>query len=176
MRNLVLSVIGDDRPGLVSALSDAVAAHGGNWERSQLAHLAGKFAGIVVVTVASESSDDLVAAVTGLEGLLEVVVHSGGDRDVLGEQWQAVTIGVLGNDRTGIVAELSSALSAGGVTIEKMTTGTREAPMAGGVLFEADFDVRVPPNADLAAIRSDLERLATELLVDLAFDAAPSNS
>ena len=41
MRNLVLSVIGDDRPGLVSALSEAIARSGGNWERSQLAQLAG---------------------------------------------------------------------------------------------------------------------------------------
>ena len=45
MATLVLTVIGDDRAGLVNALAEAVTAHGGNWERSQLAELAGKFAG-----------------------------------------------------------------------------------------------------------------------------------
>ena len=49
MATLVLTVIGDDRAGLVNALADVVTAHGGNWERSQLAELAGKFAGIVLV-------------------------------------------------------------------------------------------------------------------------------
>ena len=49
-----------------------------------------------------------------------------------------------------------------------MTTGTREAPMAGGLLFEAHVVVRVPGGADTAELRADLERLATELLVDIA--------
>lgn len=170
MRNLVLSVIGDDRPGLVSALAGAVAGNGGNWERSQLAQLAGKFAGIVVVSVPQDHSGELIAAVTGLEGLLEVAVHSAGDAAVREGEWSSLTIGVLGNDRPGIVQELSSALSASGVTIERMTTATREAPMAGGVLFEAEMEVLVPPHADPATIRAEVERIAEELLVDLGIE------
>lgn len=170
MRNLVMSVIGDDRPGLVSALSDAVSANGGNWERSRLAQLAGKFAGIVVVAVPQDRSGELIDAVTNLEGLLEVVVHSAGASVARAGDWSSLTIGVLGNDRPGIVHELSAALSASGVTIEKMITGTRDAPMAGGMLFEAQLDVLVPPDADVATIRADLERIADELLVDLGID------
>ncbi|MFM9377113.1 glycine cleavage system protein R [Gordonia sp. VNK21] len=170
MRNLVLSVIGDDRPGLVSALADAVAGQGGNWESSQLARLAGKFAGIVVVAVPQERADDLIAAVTGLAGLLEVQVHPGGGAAVPTEAWRALTIEVLGNDRPGIVHELSAALSRSGASIEKLTTGTRQAPMAGGTLFEARLDVLVPPGTEGATIRADLERIAGELLVDLDID------
>ncbi|MFT4087154.1 MAG: ACT domain-containing protein [Gordonia sp. (in: high G+C Gram-positive bacteria)] len=166
MRTLVLSVIGDDRPGLVSALADAVATHGGNWDRSQLAHLAGKFAGIVVVSVPADDASSLIEAATALDGLLDVVVHEGGV-DVTPGSEESLTIGVLGNDRPGIVQELSSALSENGVSIDRLTTSTREAPMAGGLLFEAEFEVRVPSNADLAVIRTDLERVAAELLVDL---------
>ncbi|MCF8588756.1 glycine cleavage system protein R [Gordonia liuliyuniae] len=168
MRNLVLSVIGDDRPGLVSALADAVAGNGGNWERSQLAQLAGKFAGIVAVAVPAEHADGLIAAVTGLDGLLEVAVHAGGEPPRDGKR-TALTIDVLGNDRPGIVQELSTALSLHDVSIEKLTTRTREAPMAGGMLFEATLDVLVPSGTDLAAVRADVERIAAELLVDLEF-------
>lgn len=167
MRNLVLSVIGDDRPGLVSALAEAVAAQGGNWERSQLAQLAGKFAGIVAVAVPADHAEGLISAVTGLDGLLDVAVHDGDASSSRTDQWSPLSIGVLGNDRPGIVQELSAALSVSGVSIEKMTTGTREAPMAGGMLFEAQFDVLVPPNANPATIRADLEHIAEELLVDL---------
>ena len=42
--NLVLTVIGKDRPGIVELLSQIVAAHEGNWLESRMAHLAGEFA------------------------------------------------------------------------------------------------------------------------------------
>ena len=38
---LVLTFVGDDRPGLVSQISQAVAAHGGTWLESRSARLAG---------------------------------------------------------------------------------------------------------------------------------------
>ena len=60
MTTLVLTLIGDDRPGLVSAVSGPVEACGGTWQRSQLARLAGKFAGSVLVSVPER-------AVAGLE-------------------------------------------------------------------------------------------------------------
>ena len=47
---LVLTVIGRDRPGLVEAIASQIAKHGGNWEESRMAHLAGKFAGILRIT------------------------------------------------------------------------------------------------------------------------------
>jgi len=54
-QHLVLTVIGDDRPGLVEALSHVVAEHHGNWSESRMAHLADKFAGIVTVTVPKDN-------------------------------------------------------------------------------------------------------------------------
>ncbi|MFT4199601.1 glycine cleavage system protein R [Gordonia sp. (in: high G+C Gram-positive bacteria)] len=168
MKHLVLTVIGDDRPGLVSTLADVVAAHGGNWERSQLARLEGKFAGIVAVGVPDDQSDDLLAAARSLDDL-EVSVHSAGASS--GDETAThLTIGVLGNDRPGIVRELSTVLGSHGLNIESITTDTREAPMAGGMLFEANFDVTVPSGTDLVAVRGELERLAAELLVDVGID------
>ena len=171
MPRLVLTVIGDDRAGLVSALADVVTAHDGNWEDSQLAELAGKFAGIVVVGVPAERVDELTAALRGLDGLLEVTSHPGSE-EAPGSGEDAgsrrLTVDLLGNDHPGIVREVSSVLSRHDLSIETMTTGTREAPMAGGLLFEAHVVVRVPADADAGALRADLERLATELLVDIA--------
>ena len=171
MPRLVLTVIGDDRAGLVSALADVVTAHDGNWEDSQLAELAGKFAGIVVVGVPAERVDELTAALGELDGLLEVSAHPGIE-DLAGVSEdpgsRRLTVDLLGNDHPGIVREVSSVLSRHDLSIETMTTGTREAPMAGGLLFEAHVVVRVPAESDTAALRADLERLAAELLVDIA--------
>lgn len=170
MPRLVLTVIGDDRAGLVTALADVVTAHDGNWEDSQLAELAGKFAGIVVVGVPAERVDELTAALRGLDGLLEVTSHPGAESAAghgTGEG-QRLTVDLLGNDHPGIVREVSSVLSQHDLSIETMTTGTREAPMSGGLLFEAHVVVRVPAESDTGALRADLERLAAELLVDIA--------
>ena len=121
MASLVLTVIGDDRPGLVSALSAPIKVHGGSWERSQLSHLAGKFAGIVLVSIPTKSLDALVADLLALgEHGLHVVV----ERTDQPTERESVrfSLELLGADHPGIVAEISAALAANGVSIEELTT------------------------------------------------------
>lgn len=168
MPRLVLTVIGDDRAGLVQALADTVAAHGGNWEQSQLAELAGQFAGIVVVTVPAERAESLRKALDELEGLMEVSAHPGSEESTATDSRPHLRIDLLGSDHPGIVRDVSSALARHGLSIETITTERRDAPMAGGQLFEAHILVRVPSGTDPADVRDDLERVASELFVDLA--------
>ncbi|MBM7505771.1 glycine cleavage system protein R [Agromyces aurantiacus] len=167
MPRLVLTVIGDDRAGLVEALADAVNAHGGNWEQSQMAELAGQFAGIVVVTVPAERADELREALDGLEGLLEVAAHPGSEEPAGADHWRRLRIDLVGSDRPGIVHDVSAVLARHGLSIETITTERRDAPMSGGILFEAHIAVRVPPGGDPADVRQDLEQVASELFVDL---------
>ncbi|CAI9386003.1 glycine cleavage system protein R [Microbacterium sp. T2.11-28] len=166
MAHLVLSVVGDDRTGLVSALADTVAAHGGNWERSELAELAGAFAGIVLVTVPDGRADELTDALQELDGLLRVTTHSGAP--AASPAGRSLTFTVLGNDRPGIVRDVTSAVSAHALSIDGFTSRTLDAPMAGGTLFEATVSVRVPGDQDAAPIVTALERLADEIQVDLS--------
>ena len=79
MTTLVLTVVGDDRAGLVAAVADVVGNHGGNWENSQLAELSGAFAGIIEISVAPERADELREALAVLDGLLTVAVHAGSE-------------------------------------------------------------------------------------------------
>ena len=51
---LVLTVMADDRPGIVERIADAVAAAGGNWLESNMSRLGGKFAGILLVDIAED--------------------------------------------------------------------------------------------------------------------------
>jgi glycine cleavage system regulatory protein len=173
MPRLVLTVIGDDRAGLVEALADVVAAHGGNWEQSQMAELAGQFAGIVVVTVPAEHAASLREALDGLEGLMEVSAHPGNDETSASAAWPHLRLDLIGSDHPGIVRDVSSALARHGLSIESITTERRDAPMAGGQLFEAHILVRVPPGVDPADVRADLELVASELFVDLSVGEAP---
>ncbi len=172
MTPLVLTLIGDDRAGLVSAVAAAVTNHGGNWERSQMAELAGKFAGIVLVTVPDERVDDFTDALQPLRGLLDVTVQRAGDAggsDERGER-RRLTLDLLGTDRPGIVTDISAVLAAHDVNIESLATATREAPMAGGLLFEATAELELAADSDVDSLRTALEQLANELMVDLDLD------
>jgi len=165
MPMLILTVVGDDRAGLVSALAETVSAHGGNWERSELAELDGTFAGVVEVSVPATGLDTLTAALNALDGLLKITTHAGVPYSA--NQWPQLSLTVIGNDRPGIIKEISGALSRHRLNIEHLSSKTTETPMAGGVLFEATVLARVPADADTAAIRADLEQLAAEIQVDL---------
>jgi len=169
---LVLTVIGNDRAGLVKALADVIEQGGGNWERSHLSELAGKFAGIVTVTVPPDRVDALRAALAPLDGLLEVAVHHADadarDAGAAGEEpRRELRIEVLGNDRPGIIGAVSGVLARHHLSVADLASLTRDAPMAGGRLFEASALVTVPAQVDLDALRSDLEQLASEIQVDL---------
>jgi glycine cleavage system regulatory protein len=166
MAYFVLTVLGDDRPGLVSAVATPVNEHGGSWERSQLAQLAGKFAGIVQVSVPEEESDGLVADLLALqEQGLHVLVER---TDVPAEEEVVrYELELVGADRPGIIAEISALLAARRVSIEDLATDLVDAPMAGGRLFEARAVLVAPESASAEGLREALEALADRLMVDV---------
>lgn len=166
MAKFVLTAIGDDRPGLVSALSEVVSDHGGNWLESQMGRLGGKFAGIVLIEDSSDPAGlrERLAAL-GEDGLLDVTVtEAQDDGEPMGPM---LAVHLLGHDRPGIVHEISAALASRGASIEELATSTGPAPMGDGILFEADALVRLADDGGAEAVREALEAVATELMVDL---------
>jgi glycine cleavage system regulatory protein len=167
MTDLIVTLVGSDRPGLVDAVSQAIVAHGGNWLESRMAHLAGKFAGILRVEVRSDRASGLSDALTGLTDLgLRVVVEAsapGGEAAVS----RTMEMELLGMDRPGLVHQVSHLLAGLGVNVEELTTDRTSAPMSGDMLFRARARVHVPTTVDVAAMRTSIERLAHDLMVDI---------
>ena len=166
MATCILTVVGDDRPGVVSAISAPISAHDASWERSQMSRLAGKFAGIVLVAVADDRLDALVADLEALqdEGLKVAVERT--DEPVAQSSLQ-LHLDLLGADHPGIVAEVSASLADRRVSIDELSTDVREAPMAGGTLFEAHAVLTAPASTSAEELRSMLEGLADELMVEI---------
>ena len=166
MATFTLTCIGDDRPGLVSDLSAPISAHGASWQRSQMARLGGKFAGILLLDVPDSRADQLVVDLTALKdvGLLVTLERTDAPAE---DQSLRLTLELLGADRPGIVAEISAALAAQHVGIHELSTDVREAPMAGGQLFEAQAVLEAPPATSLDDLRSMLEAIADELMVEI---------
>ncbi|MEM7286210.1 MAG: ACT domain-containing protein [Actinomycetota bacterium] len=172
MPTLVLTAIGDDQSGLVDALSGVIASHGASWDQSHMSHLAGKFAGIVQISVPEGRVDDLLAALEPLEhqGLLDITA-SKAPNDTAGSGARPMRLELVGQDRVGIIHDLSHALAELGVSIHELQTATASAPMGGGTLFEASALLEVPADVDQAALRDTVEQLSNELMVDIDLDA-----
>src|SRR5690606_23937659 len=101
-----------------------------------------------------------------LDGILTVTVHQAPEM-AADTTAQRVEIEVLGNDHPGIVREITGVLREHGLSIDRMTTETRDAAMSGGRLFEAAVVARVAASVDLDAVSAELERLAAEIRVDV---------
>ncbi len=176
MTTLVLTVIGDDRPGLVDELAGVIDEHGGNWEASSMARLASKFAGIVEVEAPADAAP-LVAALRELDerGPLSIeVVEATAIGEAAGDDADdaVIELQLVGQDRPGIVREIAHTLAAAGVSIDELTTWTTSAPMSGETLFEASAILTSPEGLDRAALVAALEAVADELMVDIELDPA----
>ena len=169
----VMTVIGHDRPGLVELVASLVAEHGGNWLESRMCRLGGEFAGILRVHVPAEQEAALKQALQSLSSRgLTVVICA--DREVSPAsvgRWAVLDI--VGQDRPGIVRQISHTLAGRGVNVEELRTECVSAPMSGETLFKAQAKVHVPDACPMEELRRDLEMIAGDLLVDVAFEELP---
>ena len=165
--DLVLTLLGPDRPGLVEAVADTIAAHGGNWLESRMAHLAGKFAGILRVEVPPSETGALVSALARLESRgLRIVLEPSADEEA-SERLEAMELELIGLDRPGLVREISRLLAQQRINVEELITDRSSAPMSGDMMFQAHARLAVPTGVDLGALRTSLERLAGDLMVEI---------
>lgn len=169
--SLVVALIGDDKPGLVEQLSDRVLASGANWEESRMARLAGKFAGLLRVSVETARAEELAASLRTVTGLT-VLVERSLERESEPPVPQTIRLEVVGNDHPGIVRDISRALAQHQVNIEELETDVTSAPMSGEPLFHARALLRVPSGTPLESLRDVLEALAGELMVDLTLGSS----
>ena len=172
-RLLVMTVIGQDRPGLVDSVAALVAEHGGNWLESRMSRLGGHFAGILRVAVPSENEPPLVAALKKLESRgLTVVVHPDQPKPSPASSRQSV-LDIVGQDRPGIIREISHALASFGVNVEELQTECASAAMSGETLFKAHARLSIPESCDAAQIRQQLEKIAADLIVEISLAELP---
>lgn len=167
MAIFVLSVLGDDQSGLVEALSGVVAERGGNWDRSHLTQLSGKFAGLVMVTIPDREIEAFRRDLEPLEkeGLFDITLQAASPVERIATR--TVVLELVGNDHPGIVHDLASLLADQGVSFDDLETSTSNAPMAGGTLFHAKAILQLPSDLSVDALVDGLEALAADLMVEI---------
>ncbi|MCU0778196.1 MAG: hypothetical protein MUF86_11085 [Akkermansiaceae bacterium] len=163
---LIMTVLGGDRPGLVRSLADTVERHGGNWLESRMARLAGQFAGIVRIECPAASADALLRELQ-TPGIAGLTIQAA--RESVGEtpHRRTLHVEVVGNDRPGIVRELTAAVAGAGGNVEELTTGLESAPMSGHPMFRAKGVISIPENAEPSVLTAAIETLGGDLTVDV---------
>ena len=166
MPSLILTLLGPDRPGLVEAVANIVNEQEANWLESRMSHLAGHFAGIVRVEVAEGKADQLLKQLEGLEAKgLSVVARR--DESVAADDFTVVWMSLVGNDRAGIVSEVSRVFAEQQVNVEEFQTELQGAPNSGAMLFRANAALRLPSNVTVDDLQKALEGIAADLMVDI---------
>ncbi|MGF1688133.1 amino acid-binding protein [Photobacterium japonica] len=164
MKHLIITVIGKDQPGLVDTLSDAVYQHRGNWLSSSFSKLAGHFAGIVQVEVANNDIATLRQALNALNGLQVQIVEDDSHTPVTTTLHSLL---VTGNDRAGIVKDVTAKLHELGININKLKTDSHSAPNWGYPIFTAAFQLELPAPLTLEQVQDALEAIADDLTIDI---------
>lgn len=168
-RSIVLTVIAEDQPGIVRTVSKVLTEHGGNWTQSSMSTLAGQFAGILLVSVPAENTQACLADLQALESQgLRVIAHIS-DFVASDKVTQLYKLELVGNDRPGIVHEITSLLARHGVSVKDLETRVESASMSGDDLFKATAQLLVPDGMDVYMLETELEDLANDLMVEISF-------
>ncbi len=164
--SIVLTVISADRPGIVERLSQTLTDYSGNWVESSMLSSAGKFAGILYAAVPEGQVSNALDAFRALnaEGIQVQAEATGEAAD---HYVKEITLNLLGQDRPGIVQEITQVLAGFNINVDELNTEVTEASMSGEMLFNAAARLRIPENCDLADLQEALEQLANELMVDI---------
>ena len=172
MRHFAVSAVGRDRPGIVAAVAEALLAHEGNIEDSQMAILRGHFTLTLIVSGPDGADAERLAAdlakVKDAVGLDALSFSEVTGIDPSSEPAPSHIVSVYGVDHPGIVHAVSTALAERGISITDL-----ETRLAGGAESEPVYamllEVAVPPAADAAEIERDLKETARAQDVELSF-------
>jgi glycine cleavage system regulatory protein len=173
-RLLVMTIIGPDWPGLVDSVASLIAEHCGNWLESRMARLGGQFAGILRVEIPAQKEQLLISALGQLQKQgIRIVVH-GDESNSVSQAVRLSLLDIVGQDRPGIVRQISHALASYGVNVEELQTECESAAMSGETLFRARAKLSIPRSCSVDEIRQQLERIAEDLIVEISFAELPA--
>jgi len=168
--SIVLTVMAEDRPGIVQTISSTLAKHGGSWTQSSMSSLAGQFAGILLVSVPGGGAEACVESLKGLrsEGL-HIVVHQGEVVPSNVEKYE-YRLDLVGNDRTGIIHDITKLLTRYDINVKELETVVESASMGGGEIFRAKAILVVPASTEIDTLKDEIEAMANDLMVDILFE------
>jgi len=174
MDHAVLTAVGEDRPGLVHAVSQLILRAGCNLEDSRMALLGGEFAMLILVSGSPDGIDRVLAEAdaAGRAVGLSITGHRTRARAADGRPAIPYQIVAYAMDHPGIVERVTKLIAERGINIRSLETRIGFAPHSGQPLFSMHALVDVPSGENVASLRQALTQLGSEHDVDVTIEAA----
>jgi glycine cleavage system transcriptional repressor len=166
---LLVTAIGEDRPGIVARLTEVFVKHNGNVEESRMALLGGEFAAIILVAIPSERVDGLKKELDNLrDETISVSVKATSAHDPKRFAGHShFEINLTGADHEGIVHKVSAWLRDRAINILSMSTEVVSAPVSGTPLFCMNAVVVVPSSLTETELRSEMNKIGSQENVEI---------
>jgi len=169
MQFFILSFIGDDRPGFVHEITDVVSRCEGSWLESRMIRLEGKFAGLARVSAANEQAAMLESALSSLaQGRFSLIIKAAEPHARLDSK--QYTLDILGNDRPGILNEITRALVEHGINLTEVSSTVAPAAMSGVPMFSCSANIEVEPSLSMSVVDEQLTEIADALAIDILLE------
>ncbi len=166
---LIITLLSDDQPGIVKSVADVIGRHHGNWLESKMSQLAGKFAGILKISIDAQHIEELTQSLHKLKASgIQILIDSATDLE--NTPRKMLTFELVGADRQGIVSEISQAFMEQNINIDELETHCSSMPWSGDPLFEATGVLLAPTNVDKEQLLDKLDVIENSLGVDISLN------
>ena len=164
MKNIIISAIGSDHPGIVSKLSGIINSHGGNIEESRMTILGSDFVVVMLISLDPKWKESLLVSLHSIKELSIITKETESKSLIKGDH---CSIALNGADNEGIVNVLANYFAEKSVNIRDMNTHISNAPITGTPLFNLKALIETPKNFDIKKIKTDLNKMGEKLGVEI---------
>jgi len=174
-KNLVISALGNDKPGIVNELSKTILDQGGNISESRMTVLGGEFAMMLLVTGSEDCIDNIISKLeqTG-ESLNLTLIAKETQPQESKQKRLPYQITVVSMDHPGIVHNISDFLSSRNLNIEEIETKTYPAAHTGTPMFSLEMIVSVPADSSVKQLRDEFIIFCDDLNLDASLESKRS--
>jgi glycine cleavage system transcriptional repressor len=168
---LIVSAVGEDRPGLADALARTIFECACSIQESRLAVLGGEFTVVAMVRGNWNTLAKLEAQLKRLEQSLDlaIIAKRTGER-ARPENMLPYAVEVIAMDHPGIVHALANFFSSRAISIEDMVTRGYSAPHTGTPMFSVNLVIGIPAAMQVAVLREEFMDFCDELNLDAVIE------
>ena len=172
IKNLVISALGNDKPGIVNELSKAILDQGGNISESRMTVLGGEFAMMLLVTGNQECIDNIISKLEATGEKLNLTLIAKETQAQETEQKRLpYQVSVVSMDHPGIVHNISDFLSSRNLNIEEIETKTYPAAHTGTPMFSLEMTISIPVDSSVRSLRHEFIVFCDDLNLDASLES-----
>ena len=165
--DVILSIIGPDKPGIVSDISEIIKKYSGNIEKSRMIRLGDFFTIMMLININAKNTENLQSEFNNYSNY-QISIHKSKNKiDTSDECFH--TVHLNGIDNEGIVYEITNQLSELDINIEELKTNVSNAPMSGLTLFSLTAKIN-HPKLNYKILKMKMDELATKLDVNIIIE------